>query len=109
MQNSPEVMTFEDYCASKGAQFPSEPGMHKRGNASPAAWKRAMKSFQAELDSVWRLREKLRVEFEAKIAEGSIRLPSYKEKLIFAANGHPDRMDTKAARNLCEKKGISWK
>lgn len=34
--------------------------------------------------------------------------PTYKEKLIAGANGHPDLESTQAARRLCDKKGIQW-
>lgn len=35
--------------------------------------------------------------------------PTYKEKLVMAANGHPDLESTQAARRLCERKGVQWK
>jgi len=35
--------------------------------------------------------------------------PTYREKLIAGANGHPDLESTQAARRLCERKGIVWK
>lgn len=34
--------------------------------------------------------------------------PSRKERLIAAANGHPDLASTHAARKICEKNGYCW-
>jgi len=34
--------------------------------------------------------------------------PSYRDKLIMAANGHEDLESTKAARRLCDKKGFKY-
>lgn len=30
------------------------------------------------------------------------------ERSIRAANGHPDNASTRAARRMCEKRGIDW-
>jgi len=54
------------------------------------------------------LREKLRAEYNEKVAKGEIRPPSRYEKLISTAQGNPDRDDVQAARRILDKKGISW-
>lgn len=64
---------------------------------------------QAELDrELIERRNVLRKEYQEKVQSGEIRPPTRIERLIEYANGHPDNMQTQAARRLLEKKGINW-
>jgi hypothetical protein len=67
-----------------------EPGMHTRGHASDAAWSRHMRKLGQVLFS------EAATELDSR---------SRKERLIQKAQGHPDRSDVQAARNICQKNG----
>ena len=83
--------------------------LHKnRGGASDKAWTKIVDA-QAKKDrDLMDLREKLRAEYNEKVAKGEIRPPSHMERLISTAKGNPDREDVQAARRLLPKRGISW-
>ena len=46
----------------------------------------------------------------AKVAWDAVKPPPspWRERLIAAANGHPDNQSTQAARNVCRKHGIDY-
>jgi hypothetical protein len=105
------VMDEETYLSINGAsrQDIGESALHKnRGGASDKAWKRIIDA-QAQKDTkLLARRQKLREEYNEKVAKGEIRPPSRYEKLISTAQGHPDNEAVQAARRILERKGISW-
>lgn len=105
------VIDEESYLATHGASRQSfgDSALHKnRGGASDKAWTKIVDA-QAKRDrELMDLREKLRAEYNEKVAKGEIRPPSHMEKLISTAQGNPDREDVQAARRLLTKRGISW-
>ena len=104
------VMDEETYLSINGA--PSgfgDPALHKnRGGASDKAWTKIIDRQAAKDRDLMDKRERLRQEYNEKVAKGEIRPPSRYEKLISIAQGHPDLESTQAARRILDKKGVSW-
>lgn len=103
-----EVLDFETFAARKGAsrQGFGDAGMHRRGERhSDKTWGRALKAQFDRDEKLAARREELRREYDLLVACEEIRPPSYLERLIETAKGHPDLATTQAAIRLCRKHG----
>ena len=103
-----EVIDFEAFAARNGAsrQGFGDAGMHRRGERhSDATWGRALRVQFAKDERLMARRAELRLEYDSLVKRGEIRAPSYRERTIEAAQGHPDLQSTQAAIRLCARRG----
>ena len=107
-----QVLTEEQYLSINGAcrQSIGEAALHKnKGRNSDKTW-RKMVDYQASKDrQLLAERERLRIEFAAKVEAGEMRQPSRVERLIATAQGMDELASVQAARAILEKQGINWK
>ena len=103
------VLTEEEYLASKGFDNHfGDPALHK-GRQKSTRLQNKLVERQALKDQERLIkRAELRKDFQEKLNNGELREPSNVEKLIKAANGHPDLESTMAARRALAKRGVNW-
>ena len=101
----------DEYLALKGygSPFYSEPAMHK-GKQKTAHQQEQLLNINLQRSNKYvSERNALKEEYRKKIASGELRQPTRVERIIKAANGHPDLESTQAARRLALTHGISWR
>jgi len=102
----PEKLTFEQFAARHGAsrQDVGDAGNHRRGERhSDKTWQRAL-SVQRQKDEIWQARrDGLRAAYASAVKAGDIVAPTAFDRHYATAAGHPDRVDTQAARRLLAK------
>lgn len=73
---------------------------------------RGKKRFDAECDKAeaeyQERRAAAKAEYAALVSRGEVRPPTFLERALDAAKGHPDNSSTQAARRILAKKGIDW-
>ena len=101
------VEDFEAYAARHGAgrSLFGEAGLHKRGNMSDAAHRRAVVNMMEKDRVISERRMQLAKLYEAELIEGELRKPTREERIIESAIGHPDLPSVQAARRICKKNG----
>lgn len=110
-QNQIPVMTEDEYLASRGYENPfySVPTTHK-GNLRPQHQQNLLSSISITRSNKYEAeRNVLKEEYRAMLSRGEIRQPTKTERIIKAANGHPDLESTQAARRMAMAMGINWK
>ena len=104
-------MTEDEYLASKGYENPfySVPTTHK-GNLRTQHQQNLLSSISITRSNKYEAeRNVLKEEYRAMLSRGEIRQPTKTERIIKAANGHPDLESTQAARRMAMAMGINWK
>ena len=101
------VESFEDYAVRNGAgrSLFGEAGLHKRGNMSDAAHKRAVAQMIAKDTALADRRVQLLKTYQERQDRGEGREPSRRERMVEKASGHPDLPSVQAARRICQKNG----
>lgn len=106
-EGGPQTLTFEQFAAQHGAsrQDVGDAGNHRRGERhSDKTWARTL-AIQRQRDEIWQARrDGLRAAYASAVRAGDIVAPSFFDRTLAVANGHPDRQDTQAARRLLVKK-----
>src|SRR5690606_14312503 len=103
-------VTEEEYLTANGASRSNigDAGLHRfSASMSPKTWSRLVKT-QADQDMALEARRAtLRAEYWRKVESGEITPPSRTQRLLRAAQGHPDNESTQAARRLLAKMGYA--
>ena len=110
-QNQIPVMTEDEYLVSRGYENPfySVPTTRK-GNLRPQHQQNLLSSISITRSNKYEAeRNVLKEEYRAMLSRGEIRQPTKTERIIKAANGHPDLESTQAARRMAMAMGINWK
>ena len=98
------VMDFEDYAAMHGVyQFAGDVATHKLPGASAGQKKRIAQTQLKRIQKNWELGQQLRTEYDALVVAGKMRPKTHLEKIELAAQGDPDKEQTKAAKRLLAK------
>lgn len=95
--NAIESLTFEQYAARHGAsrQEFGDAGNHRRGERhSDKTWERVLRVQREKDDALYQRRAELREEYAAKVRAGEIAAPSFRERTMAIAMGHPDLAST---------------
>lgn len=105
------VMTEDEYLASKGYGNTTytEPAIHKGVQKTLNQKNQLLNIHINRINKYSAERTALKEEYREKCNRGEIRQPTRTERLIKAANGHPDLESTNAARRLAMASGINWK
>ena len=109
-ETSIPVMTEDEYLASKGYRdsFYSEPAMHK-GIQKTFKQQEILLNFNIAKSQKYAIeRNAIKAEYQKLLDKGEIRQPTRVERIIKAANGHPDLDSTQAARRIAFIERISW-
>lgn len=104
------VMTEDEYLASKGYRdsFCSEQTLHKRIQTTACQQEKSL-NFNIERSKKYLTeRTAIKKEYQSLLDRGEIRQPTRVERIIKAANGHPELESTRAARRIALAEGISW-
>ena len=110
----PKAMTEQEYLGSKGVADSSSGWIldKLRGNRQLGT-QRGRERFNRESEKAeaeyQKRREQAKQEYKEKVKNGELRDKTKIERMIEAANGHPDNPSTQAARRMAEKRGIDWK
>ena len=107
---TPIVMSYDQFKAKSGLTFLGDDhGMLRM----PHGISKAEQNRKEKRMTEWSKNEdQAKADYDMLLQKGKIEKPkelSRTERLIQAANGHPDNESTKAAQRLLEKKGIDWK
>jgi len=105
-------ITLDEYLAKQGLSHPVSGFMLDKlrlphGQTLRQA-KRMEKDAAKAASEYHEKREKAIAEYRGKIEAGEIENKTLTERMIEAANGHPDLESTRAARRRCAKKGVDW-
>ena len=109
-EKSIPVMTEDEYLASKGYgnSFYSEPALHK-GIQKTSLQQDRLLNIHIERSQKYSVeRNAIKEEYQQLLDKGDIRQPTRVERIIKAANGHPDLDSTQAARRIAFIERISW-
>ena len=103
-----KTIDIETYLAINGAsrQGIGDAALHKNRTRSDSVWSEAVERQAVKDRELCQRRERLRLEYAAKVAAGEIRPPTRIETLQRIAAGHPDNAATIAARKLLEKREL---
>ena len=108
---TPNVLTFEEFCVSKGFH-PSDyvnAGTHSPfGFVSDRKKREILKGIQDNITKHTEQYQRLHDEYDRLLANGEVRQPKRIERLIKTAKGHPDNSSVQAARRILEKENIVW-
>ena len=102
-----EVIDFEQYAARFGGARADigDAGTHSpMGHMSKRARDAAIKAVSARSAATVERRDELRKQYDAAIARGEIRPPTFDERIERTAAGHPDNPSVQAARRILEKR-----
>jgi len=105
--------TLDEYLGLQGLHFPVTDFMIDKCRLPHGQSLRQEKQMAKEVLKINREHSKKRevaiAEYKEKIASGEFIEKTIVERIIEAANGHPDNEKTQAARRRCDKKGIDWR
>jgi len=102
--SDPAYSDFDDYFGRHSTVSPAlHAHLRAQANMSGAAIRRADVQYAKDVDAYYDERDRLREEFEARLAAGAIRLYTRRERLERTAAGHPDNPSVQAARRLLTK------
>lgn len=107
-KSNQEVMTEDEYLASRGAPFMkgAEPALHRTpGGFAKGQREKYQNQVQEDMKANNKRREELRKEYAKKLESGEIREPTRTERLTRTAEGDELLESTQAARRLLEKRG----
>lgn len=110
LDGSPVVMSYETFAAINKASRGDigDAGLHM-ANKSPKTQRRFVKAQALKDFDVIIKRGELRKVYDDLVGAGVLRDYTTKESLIQKALGHPDNTSVQAARNILDRKGISWR